>query len=857
MDKNDILLMLEQIEQKYSSVPEEQRQYGSKLSPEQSENYNYETHPGAYHEIQRKVLRTIKNNPSLMNDLDIGMKIVKLAPYAFGYIGEEARENVAIFMEACKGDISGSFRAAGDNILENEEFMMMAMKIDPSLYTYMNDDMKARPEILKTYVEKAGYIPAEVADKITPELREQLTPYITYKIEGMREETYMGQVCEGHNCDFEYYTTELPRHVICCSRGDEKFEIELYTTYGECPSGWTTASWGNMDIHRVEDFGEITHLPKEPISFELQMEEDGFGCHAFGVDYIGNDEYYPMGGVGVNLELFMDKEQQQVKAIREQFEDALIQDDVVEYFKSKSPEELTEMLGPEVARMVGFEQKNSHHMYDLWEHTLHTVESVSPEGLTPEQFKKLRIAAFFHDIGKPEVSSFNPKTGQQVFYGHAHHSVDVAKPILEKLGYSKENIQQIGFFIGHHDDFISYKSTLAPFMKNHEFIRGIDVNTIAEKIIENKFDFEAMGYNKDEIRTIVYTLAHGKDPDFRTKDGPVSFPVDMKQVRKKMNSGEYDVEYDATLEDYQMLLQLCKADARAQSEIAERILPNGKKVIDGSRAEKLENMDNIESGIEEAYRDATLATEYTVSQFIHNYSPKGDVRETVSLKDGNGLDITDYADPEDPSSTIYDMTIVSPEYDENGEQEVIGTGVGLPLEKVEEEIRSHGGFDKKHVQSIIREYRAKAFNSFVIQTKNGFKRPVLVMGDGTKMSVQASSFHYCEPRKDGLNRYASYEVGYPSEIIEQLRDYAETHLENDEDILNSVFPFVPEEVILDILEEHGGIDIETTLHPTRKLDGLKQEKDGMEAKVQKAQDLINQIMKQYGMILGEDGPDFK
>ena len=86
--------------------------------------------------------------------------------------------------------------------------------------------------------------------------------------------------------------------------------------------------------------------------------------------------------------------------IRQKFEESLLRDDVVEYYLSKTPEELEAELGIEVSRMVGFEQKNMHHCYDLYGHTLHTVEAVDTTGLTEEQAKKLKVAAFFHDIGK-------------------------------------------------------------------------------------------------------------------------------------------------------------------------------------------------------------------------------------------------------------------------------------------------------------------------------------------------------------------------------------------------------------------------------------------------------------------------
>lgn len=466
--------------------------------------------------------------------------------------------------------------------------------------------------------------------------------------------------------------------------------------------------------------------------------------------------------------LSLDGELEKSKSPRQKFEESLLRPDMVEYYLSKTSEELESELGEEVARMVGFEQKNSHHCYDLWEHSLRTVEGIKPDGLTPEQFRKLRVAAFFHDIGKPDVAKFNDKTGQQVFYGHAMHSVEVAGPILAKLGYSKEEIEQLGFYIGHHDDFISYKTQLAPFMKNHEFIREITPETISEKMFENKYDFEKMGYDKDQIRAICYTLANGRKPDFRTKDGPIEIPLDMEDVKAKICSQKYNAGYDATLEDYQMLLQLCKADAGAQSEIA---MQNGRQV--GSKAEKLENMGNIEGAVPQAYKQTTQI-----------------------------------------------------------------------LTKMPQSLRK-----------AIEEYTGYSLEDFVSDTKNGFKRPTVVMGDGVSMSVQASAFHYCEPKKSGLDSYKTYEVGYPSEVIEQLREYVECPVETDEQLLNSIYPFVPADVLSQIVMEHGGIDKEATLHPEKKLAGYKQEKAGMEDKNKKLQDMINQFMAQIGNVLEDYGKD--
>ena len=50
---------------------------------------------------------------------------------------------------------------------------------------------------------------------------------------------------------------------------------------------------------------------------------------------------------------------------------------------------------PEILPMVGFDQRNPHHCYDVWEHTLHALDTVPSDPV-------LRWAVLFHDMGKPE-----------------------------------------------------------------------------------------------------------------------------------------------------------------------------------------------------------------------------------------------------------------------------------------------------------------------------------------------------------------------------------------------------------------------------------------------------------------------
>jgi len=77
--------------------------------------------------------------------------------------------------------------------------------------------------------------------------------------------------------------------------------------------------------------------------------------------------------------------------------------------------------------------------------------------------------------------------------------------------------------------------------------------------------------------------------------------------------------------------------------------------------------------------------------------------------------------------------------------------------------------------------------------------------DGTEISIQASSGHYCQPRKDSPNNsydiYESFEIGFPTREIECLRTYAEC----DEDLTETVYGYVPKEVVEQAVADCGGI----------------------------------------------------
>lgn len=100
------------------------------------------------------------------------------------------------------------------------------------------------------------------------------------------------------------------------------------------------------------------------------------------------------------------------------------------------------------------------------------------------------------------------------------------------------------------------------------------------------------------------------------------------------------------------------------------------------------------------------------------------------------------------------------------------------------------------------------FTKQTFEEKNGYcYRPRIFCVDGFNMSVQGSKGHYCSPRATE-NYYHSMEIGFPSEEEELIMTYAET----PNDPTQTVYGYVPCGVIQDVINKHGGIDVEKTFN---------------------------------------------
>ena len=79
--------------------------------------------------------------------------------------------------------------------------------------------------------------------------------------------------------------------------------------------------------------------------------------------------------------------------------------------------------------------------------------------------------------------------------------------------------------------------------------------------------------------------------------------------------------------------------------------------------------------------------------------------------------------------------------------------------------------------------------------------PHVICKDGFKMSVQAGQSLYSEPR-DVADSYEEAEVGFPSTEESLLTTYAE----DNDNLCDTVYGYVPCSIIDEVIEKHGGID---------------------------------------------------
>ena len=153
---------------------------------------------------------------------------------------------------------------------------------------------------------------------------------------------------------------------------------------------------------------------------------------------------------------------------------------------------------PELRPCYKFEQHINRHKYDVYEHIVRSVGAVDNE-------KKLRLAMFFHDSGKPQ-KFFIDENGTGHFYNHSEVSAAITLDALKRLKAPNKLINEVVWLVAnHHLDMKNDRIKLKRLLSEHgeERIAALLRVKCADCMAKGTDDAEQ---TSDEIKRIKNTI---------------------------------------------------------------------------------------------------------------------------------------------------------------------------------------------------------------------------------------------------------------------------------------------------------------------------------------------------------------
>ena len=179
---------------------------------------------------------------------------------------------------------------------------------------------------------------------------------------------------------------------------------------------------------------------------------------------------------------------------------------------------LAELFLPELPAMR-LEQDPIHRHKDVLAHTIAVVENVRPDAVSGDvdwSFRRTRLAALFHDVGKPKTRGY--RQGKGVTFHH--HDVVGARMTRDRMGalrYSNDDVAAVSELVDLHLRFHTYKmgwtdAAVRRYVRDAgDLLTELNVLTRCDCTTRNERKAAALAKRMDELEARIDELAHAEE----------------------------------------------------------------------------------------------------------------------------------------------------------------------------------------------------------------------------------------------------------------------------------------------------------------------------------------------------------
>ena len=131
--------------------------------------------------------------------------------------------------------------------------------------------------------------------------------------------------------------------------------------------------------------------------------------------------------------------------IRDEFCKIIMSKDAIKAFIYMNKIDILQYITIHLKESVNVKQ-NGCHAYDVFEHLIRSLQCAVDKNYSLE----IRLAALFHDIGKPSTRVFSKEKNDFTFYNHEVVGTKMVKSILNDLKFSHETIDKVVKLVRWH-----------------------------------------------------------------------------------------------------------------------------------------------------------------------------------------------------------------------------------------------------------------------------------------------------------------------------------------------------------------------------------------------------------------------